>query len=211
MKDPNKFKIRPSQLGKIMTNSKTKGELSKTAQTYLMEWYADEHEEISSKYITKGLMQEDNAIDFMATTLNYGIAEKNINIFSNEWCVGTPDVIIGDTVIDLKCAWSTKTLLDSATTLNTDYEWQLRAYMWITGCTDAILFYALMDTPAEANYGIKVIYENLPVSERWVAYKFKRDESKEEFIKQKVLECREWLVNYDREVKLKLGSMWNYR
>lgn len=207
MKDPNKFKIRPSQLGKIMTNSKTKGELSKTAQTYLMEWYADEHEEISSKYITKGLMQEDNAIDFMATTLNYGIAEKNINIFSNEWCVGTPDVIIGDTVIDLKCAWSTKTLLDSATSLNTDYEWQLRAYMWITGCTDAILFYALMDTPAEANYGIKVIYENLPVSERWVAYKFKRDESKEELIKQKVLECREWLINYDIEVKKKLGSI----
>lgn len=207
MKDPNKFKIRPSQLGKIMTNSKTKGELSKTAQTYLMEWYADEHEEISSKYITKGLMQEDNAIDFMATTLNYGIAEKNINIFSNEWCVGTPDVIIGDTVIDLKCAWSTKTLLDSATSLNTDYEWQLRAYMWITGCTDAILFYALMDTPAEANYGIKVIYENLPASERWVAYKFKRDESKEELIKQKVLECREWLVNYDIEVKKKLGNI----
>ena len=207
MKDPNKFKIRPSQLGKIMTNSKTKGELSKTAQTYLMEWYADEHEEISSKYITKGLMQEDNAIDFMATTLNYGIAEKNINIFSNEWCVGTPDVIIDDTVIDLKCAWSTKTLLDSATTLNTDYEWQLRAYMWLTGCTDAILFYALMDTPAESNYGIKVIYENLPPSERWVAYKFKRDESKEQVIIDKVKECREWLINYDIEVKKKLGNI----
>lgn len=207
MKDPNKFKIRPSQLGKIMTNSKTKGELSKTAQTYLMEWYADEHEEISSKYITKGLMQEDNAIDFMATTLNYGIAEKNINIFSNEWCVGTPDVIIGDTVIDLKCAWSTKTLLDSATSLNTDYEWQLRAYMWITGCTDAILFYALMNTPALANYGVEVIYENLPINQRWVAYKFKRDESKEELIKQKVLECREWLINYDIEVKKKLGNI----
>lgn len=207
MKDPNKFKIRPSQLGKIMTNSKTKGELSKTAQTYLMEWYADEQEEISSKYITKGLMQEDNAIDFMATTLNYGIAEKNINIFSNEWCVGTPDVIIGDTVIDLKCAWSTKTLLDSATSLNTDYEWQLRAYMWLTGCTDAILFYALMNTPALANYGVEVIYENLPINQRWVAYKFKRDESKEQVIIDKVKECREWLVNYDAEIKKKLGNI----
>lgn len=207
MKYPNKFKIRPSQLGKIMTNSKTKGELSKTAQTYLMEWYADEQEEISSKYITKGLMQEDKAIDFMATTLNYGIAEKNVNIYSNEWCVGTPDVIIGNTVIDIKCSWSAKTLLDSATTLNTDYEWQLRAYMWLTGCTDAILFYALMDTPSEANYGIKVIYENLPLSQRWVAYKFKKDKAKEELIKQKVLECREWLVNYDAEVKKKLGNI----
>lgn len=207
MKDPNKFKIRPSQLGKIMTNSKTKGELSKTAQTYLMEWYADEHEEISSKYITKGLMQENNAIDFMATTLNYGIAEKNVNIYSNEWCVGTPDVIIGNTVIDIKCAWSQKTLLDSATTLNTDYEWQLRAYMWLTGCSDAILFYALMDTPAECNYGIKVIYENLPPSQRWVAYKFKKDEAKEQMIIDRVEECRKWLVKYDEEVKKKLGNI----
>ena len=209
MKDPNKFKIRPSQLGKIMTNSKTKGELSKTAQTYLIEWYADEHEEISSKYITKGLMQEDNAIDFMAITLNYGIAEKNINIFSNEWCVGTPDVIIGNTVIDLKCAWNQKTLLDSATSLNTDYEWQLRAYMWLTGCTDAILFYALMDTPSEANYGIKVIYENLPASERWVAYQFKKDEAKEQMIIDRVEECRKWLVKYDEEVKKKIGNIIN--
>lgn len=207
MKDPNKFKIRPSQLGKIMTNSKTKGELSKTAQTYLMEWYADEHEEISSKYITKGLMQEDNAIDFMATTLNYGIAEKNINIFSNEWCVGTPDVIIGDTVIDLKCAWSQKTLLDSATSLNTDYEWQLRGYKMITGCTKSILFYALMDTPAEANYGVKVSYEHLPISQRWVAYQFKRDEAKEQMIIDRVEECRKWLVRYDEEVKKKLGNI----
>lgn len=207
MKDPNTFKIRPSQLGKIMTNSKTKGELSKTAQTYLMEWYADEHEEISSKYITKGLMQEDNAIDFMATTLNYGIAEKNINIYSNEWCVGTPDVIIGDTVIDIKCAWSQKTLLDSATNLNTDYEWQLRGYKMITGCNKSILFYALMNTPASANYGLEVIYENLPTNQRWVAYQFKRDEFKEQMIVDRVEECRKWLVKYDEEVKKKLGSI----
>lgn len=207
MRNPKDFKIRPSQLGKIMTNSKTKGELSKTAQTYLMEWYADEFEEISSKYITKGIMQEDNAIDFMATTLNYGIAEKNINIYANDWCVGTPDVIIDNVVIDLKCAWSKKTLLDSATSLNTDYEWQLRAYMWLTGCTEAILFYALMDTPSEANYGVSVSYEHLPTSERWVAYKFKKDEAKEEQIKAKVLECREWLINYDLEVKKKLGQI----
>lgn len=207
MRNPEQFKIRPSQLGKIMTNSKTKGELSKTAQTYLMEWYSDEHEEISSKYITKGLLKEDDAIDFMATTLNYGIAEKNINIYTNDWCVGTPDVIIDNTVIDLKCSWSAKTLLDAASNLNIDYEWQLRAYMWLTGCTDAILFYALMDTPAEANYGIKVQYEHLPSSERWIAYRFKRDEAKEEQIKAKVLECREWLNNYDLEVKKKLGNI----
>lgn len=206
MREPNKFKARPSQLGKIMSNSKVKGELSKTCQTYLIDWYTDNFEEISSKYITKGLLKEGDAIDFMATTLNFGIADKNVDIFSNDYCVGTPDVIIGNTVIDLKCSWSKKTLLDSAFELNTDYEWQLRAYMWLTGCEEAILFYALMDTPSEANYGIKIQYEHLPESERWVAYKFKRDVEKEKQIEQRVLECREWLIRYDEEVKKKLGN-----
>jgi hypothetical protein len=207
MRNPEQFKIRPSQLGKIMTNGKVKGELGKTCQTYLIDWYTDNFEEISSKYMTKGLLKEDDAIDFMATTLNYGIAEKNINIYANDWCVGTPDVIIDKTVIDLKCAWSQKTLLDSATELNSDYEWQLRAYMWLTECEDAILFYALMDTPSECNYGIKIQYEHLPISQRWVAYKFKRDKTKEEQIKYRVEQCIEWLENYDDEIKKKLGNI----
>lgn len=209
MLDVTKFRARPSALGKIMSNAKVSGELSATCKTYLLEWYAQSFEDIPSKYMAKGILMEDAAIDYMATQLGYEQASKNINIYQNDWMIGTPDVIIGETVIDLKCSWNKKTLIESANSLNTDYEWQLRAYMWLTGCTEAILFYALMDTPADANYGKEVVYTYLPDSERWVAYQFKKDEAIEELIKERVIKCREWLTEYDKEVTAKLGRFVN--
>jgi hypothetical protein len=204
----NKFKIRPSSMGKIMGKLDKNGELPKTCTTYLKEWYADSYEEISSKYMTKGILMEDKAIDFMAEQLGYGLAEKNINIYSNEWCVGTPDVIQDNTVIDIKCSWSKKTLHDSIE-LNKDYEYQLRAYMWIldSEVDTAILFYALMNTPAEANYGTEVSYEHLPANERWLAFGFARDLEIEAQMKERVELCREWLEEFDSEVKKKLGKI----
>ena len=201
------FKARPSSLGKIMSNAKTKGELSATCKTYLIEWYSDSFEDIKSKYMTKGILMEDKAIDFMATQLGYGIAEKNINIYSNDYLVGTPDVIIDNKVIDLKCSWNRKTLIEASESLNFDYEWQLRAYMALTGCDEAILFYALMNTPSEANYGNEVKYDNLSDAERWCAYSFKRDEAKEQEVYDKVIKCREWLEEYDYQVKKNLGTI----
>lgn len=201
------FKARPSSLGKIMSNAKTKGELSAGCKTYLQEWYSDSFEEIKSKYMTKGILMEDKAIDFMATQLGYGIAEKNINIFANDFLVGTPDVIIENKVIDLKCSWNRKTLIEASEGINTDYEWQLRGYMALTGCDEAILFYALMDTPSEANYGTEISYSKVPNNQRWCAYSFKRDEAKEQEIYDKVTKCREWLQEYDQEVKKKLGTI----
>ena len=45
------FKIHCSQIGKIMGASKPAGQLSVTCKTFLKEWYANEYEEIHSKYI----------------------------------------------------------------------------------------------------------------------------------------------------------------
>ena len=50
------FKARPSSLGKIMSKSKKPGELSQTCITYLKECYAEDKEELSSKYLTKGIL-----------------------------------------------------------------------------------------------------------------------------------------------------------
>ena len=201
------FKARPSALGKIMSNAKVKGELSSTCITYLMEWYADDQEEIDSKYFRKGILKEDDCIDFAVDVLNLGIGIKNINIFANEWVVGTPDVLFEKCVLDTKCSWSYKTLCDSAIKLNKDYEWQLHGYMWLCDKQEAILFYGLLDTPSEANYGVEVVWEHLPIESRWVAYKFKRSEEKIDEIKAKVEQCREWLKEYDKSMKQELGKL----
>ncbi len=180
------FKARPSSLGKLMSKSKKPGELSQTCITYLKECYAEDKEELSSKYLTKGILLENEAIEFASKVLYGGIkAYKNEDIYANEWLVGTPDVILENSIIDTKCSWNRKTLLDSALELNTDYEWQLRGYMFLCNKEFATLFYYLGDTPAAANYG---------------------DLDKEQEIIDKVEQCRQWLKNYDAEIQAKIGT-----
>jgi hypothetical protein len=201
------FKARPSSLGKIMSKSKKPGELSQTCITYLKECYAEDKEELSSKYLTKGILLENEAIEFASKVLYGGIkAYKNEDIYANEWLVGTPDVILENSIIDTKCSWNRKTLLDSALELNTDYQWQLIGYMFLCNKDYATLFYYLGDTPAAANYGVKVSYSHLEDFERWVSYEFKRDLDKEQEIIDKVEQCRQWLKNYDAEIQAKLGT-----
>lgn len=201
------FKPRVSALGKIMSNAKKEGELSETCKTYLIQWLTDDFDDIDSKYLRKGNIQEDRCIEFACDVLGFSGLQKNVIRMSNDWVEGTCDVDdeITDTIIDTKCSWSYKTLQDSALKLNSDYEWQLRGYMWLYNRSKSILFYGLLDTPAEANYGIKVIWEDLPIEERWVAYSFERDLEIEEKIKDRIIKCREWLDNYNGEVKKKLG------
>lgn len=201
------FKPRVSALGKIMSNAKKEGELSETCKTYLIQWLTDDFDDIDSKYLRKGNIQEDRCIEFACDVLGFSGLQKNTIRMSNDWVEGTCDVDdeITDTIIDTKCSWSYKTLQDSALKLNSDYEWQLIGYMWLYNRSKSILFYGLLDTPAEANYGIKVIWEDLPIEERWVAYSFERDLEVEEKIKERIIKCREWLDNYNGEVKKKLG------
>jgi hypothetical protein len=64
------MKFRASQLGKLMTSSRTKGEaLSQTAKSYIIqkakEDFFEYRSELNSKYITKGLAQEQDSIDLL--------------------------------------------------------------------------------------------------------------------------------------------------
>jgi hypothetical protein len=121
--------------------------------------------------------------------------------------IGTCDVddVINDTIIDTKCPFTQKTLQDSAQKLNKDYEFQLRGYMMLYDRSNAILFSGLLDTPALANYGVKVEWEHLPIEERWVAYQFKRDLEIEQQIIERVEQCRVWLEEYEETTRKKLG------
>jgi hypothetical protein len=200
------FKIRASQIGKIMGESKPKGNLSATCITYLKEWYSEqmygERADIRSKYFDKGNMCENEAIDIIAERLNLGIAFKNVNFYENEYLTGTPDILTETMVIDAKCSWDGKTFLDSATSeINKDYEWQLIGYMALTKRVEAKLCYTLLDTPEEVNYGIEVIYSNIPIEKRFKAFTIEYSDEKIQSIHDKVIQCREWLNEYDLKVK----------
>ena len=127
-------------------------ELSKGAKTYIKElWLEDNYgirQEINSCYIDKGNQVEDLSIELAETMLELGRMYKNDEYFENDYIKGTPDVVTDTHIIDVKSSWSAATFPFFDETLsNKNYEWQLKAYMWMSNIHKAFLSYCLVPTP----------------------------------------------------------------
>jgi hypothetical protein len=206
-----------------MTSPKTKGELlSKTAKTYIHELILREkygiNKEFSSRYTDKGNQVEDIAIAMANEVLDVGFIYKNDENFQNDWITGTPDVITDEVLLDVKCSWDATTFPFFETEIPTkDYFYQLQGYMWLTGKTESLLIYCLVDTPLEivedeirrAHWKFhkldedldlrqeiesKHIFGNIPLNKRIKIFEVKRDEKVIEQIKEKIEVAR---VYYD--------------
>jgi len=181
--------------------------LPDTCTTYLKEWYANDHEEIKSKYLDKGISVEDDLIDFAAQQLGYGMAEKNRVRISDEYFDGECDIDFPDCVVDVKAAWNRKTLHDRVDEgLCMEYEYQLRVYMHLYKKNKGILFTGLMNTP-ETDWAPEIIYDDLPSELRWVGFTVHHDPLIIDAIRERVIMCRKWLTEYDIKMKNKLGKL----
>lgn len=201
------FKVRASQCWKIMSNAKVKGELSQTCKTYLHEYYANDNEQIYSKYIEKGIAVENDLIDFMAEQLEYGLAEKCIQSASNEFMTGSCDVITHDAIVDVKASYNLGTLHKQAVEgLKDEYYWQLMVYMELYNRTKGIVFHGLMNTPS-TDWSEEIVYEDMPSNERWIAYNIEYNPEVIKAIEVRVIQCREYLNEYDKLIKNKLGKV----
>ncbi len=190
-----------------LSKSQTCDGLPTGAQTFLKEWYANDYEEIYSKYTQKGNEVEADNIDFMARVLGYGLATKNTVTYSDEVCVGTPDVAdLHDAVADVKSPWNKTTFHQNIYGIDPEHEYQLRGYMRLLNREKGILWYGLMDTPPYYD-NEEVIYSDLPDSERWIAYQVKRDLTIEQAMIDRVILCRKWLEGYHLEVTGRLGKL----
>ena len=93
------IKFRASQLGKLMTDARTKTGLSETTKSALLEIAIQNkyhrYKEISNKYIEKGMAVENDAID-MWRRHRAAIVFKNEINFQNDFITGTPDLLIKD-------------------------------------------------------------------------------------------------------------------
>jgi hypothetical protein len=194
------FKISPSQCGKIMTNARKKGELSKTTLSYLDEWVKEQiygrRQELNNKYVDKGNEVEVESIEYIENHLNLKGIKKNEETFEDDFMVGTPDVITKDTVIDLKNAWSCFTfpLLEKEVP-NKDYFYQLQCYMALTGKKKAKLVYTLMNTPEHlCKYDMMSHdYDNIDPKYRIKVFDIERDEDVIDEIRKRVIEIRNHL------------------
>jgi hypothetical protein len=155
----NNTLFRASQLGKLMTDARTKTGLSETTKSALLEVYVQQkynrYKEISNKYIEKGLAVENDAID-MWRRHRGEIVFKNEEMITNDFIKGTPDLLIKDeagaviNVPDIKSSWDIHTFMDAKTSdISKDYYWQGQAYMWLTGAPTATFCFVLVNAPIE--------------------------------------------------------------
>lgn len=137
-------------------------ELSDTAKSYLREVYlfnkygketAGGSER--SKYTIKGVSVEGDSIKLLMR-LDGQRYLKNEDFFSNDFIMGTPDIVVRDEagnatkIIDIKSSWDGASLLANlGQPLNSNYFYQVQGYMALTGATEAEIAYCLVSMPDE--------------------------------------------------------------
>lgn len=207
------FRIRCSQIGKIMTEARSKSEpLSKTTIAYLEEWAKEQiyqrKKVIVSKYIDKGLAVENDAIEYLSVTFpDLPLLIKNEKYFEDEWMTGTPDLILSDHIIDIKSSWDCFTFpLFEQDLPEKDYYWQMQGYMHLTGRKKSKVIYILMDTPEEIvdkevrfdpdneeEIRARHSYKSIPAKYRIKEFTVYRNQEDIEKIKARVEECRKYI------------------
>lgn len=151
-----------SSWGYLMTEPKSKadreaGNLSESAKTHIVDIYVREKynrkTDIHNKYLTKGLMVEEDAIT-LYSRVKKEFYKKNEDRLSNEFIKGTPDLFTGKEIknatkiIDIKSSWDLFTFFRNVTKGISDiYYWQLQGYMALTGAKTSTLAFCLVDTP----------------------------------------------------------------
>lgn len=143
----NDFKFRCSSLGSIISKS---GKLTDTNKSYIQKcWIESKYNiksDIQSKYFDKGIAcEQDGLMLFKEVFCPNKLILKNRKHYSNDFIQGTPDVIVNPIIVDIKNAYDVFTFAKA--TLTYDYEWQLKGYMYLSGLTESILFYCLVDMP----------------------------------------------------------------
>ena len=219
------MKVRCSAIGKIMTSPRSKGEvLSQTTKSYIKELVLEHkygiRKEINSRYLDKGNMVENESIELTEKVLDLDLIVKNESYFENEFICGTPDIIMGDTIIDVKSSWSAHTFpffLDEELP-NKDYYYQIQGYLALTGATKGMVVYCLINTPEEivldeirrtswSRHELDVTeeteaevrqqheFDHIPEVNRVKAYHIERNDEVIQAIYDRVNECK---IYYDR-------------
>ena len=160
------MKWHPSSIGKIMTNARSKSEvLSETAKSYIksiakQDFYGY-NIELNNKYIIKGIEQEQDSID-LVNAVRFTDYKKNKIRLETELMTGECDILLHDTIIDIKTSWSLETW--PATAEDGDeslYEWQGRAYMYLYDRPSFELIYCMVSTDPQNDFGLLNQWDNM--------------------------------------------------
>jgi hypothetical protein len=151
------IRFRASAIAEIMADGKGE-ELSVGAKTWLKavakEMVYGYEEQISSKYMDKGIQCEQDSID-LYNRVFFTRHQKNEERRTNDWFTGEPDLILpGAKIIDIKTAWSLATFPATvdcvqAIAKKSGYDYQGRVYMNLFDVPEFEVAYCMVTTPEE--------------------------------------------------------------
>lgn len=211
-----------------MTEPRSKSEfLSESCKTHLVDVFVSNkygrNTDVVNKFTTKGLLVEEDSLT-LYSRYKKNFFLKNEEHFSNEFIKGTPDIIDGEMIIDVKSSWDIYTFFrNTGAKLNKNYYWQLQGYMALTDKKYSTLAYCLVNTPdalindekRRLMYKMNVIddvdktyqeaceqldklmvYDDIPLTEKVIEIEVKRNEEDIERLYQRVKDCREYMDEY---------------
>jgi len=172
--------------------------LPQTCVSYLQQWIKEqiynEQKQIKSKYLTKGIEVEKDAIDYYSDIKDMGFLVPNDVFFTSEHIQGTPDLIVGDTVYDFKSSWDCFTFPLFETTIDKGYWSQLQCYMHLTNRTKAKLVYTLQNTPEELAFDGFTDYSEIDSKFRIKEFEFAYDPEYIQAVEDRVKLCRTYIT-----------------
>jgi hypothetical protein len=141
--------------------------LSSGCISYLLELWIEvkygRRKEIKSKYLSKGITQEELSLTMLSKLHNYFYL-KNSTRYKNDWIQGEFDTFRGEDPMRAEIIWDVKNAYDIFTftsnrkseDVDTNYWWQGQGYMDLLLCDKYGLAYTLNDTP-DALYEKEVV------------------------------------------------------
>lgn len=199
------------------------------AKTYCENWLKSKlygkRQDFSSKYTEKGILCEDSAIELVAEYMGYGMISKHEGRVSNDYMEGECDLLLPNTVEDIKNSWSVFTFPLFAAKPDPAHYYQLQGYMKLYDRPKAAVNYCLIDAPEsiidneafiasrKAGFGevdmelydevrARLTYDGIPVSQRIKRFEFDRDDTVIEQIEQQVILCRNYISELEKMIQI---------
>ena len=195
-----------------MTESRTKSEvLSQTTKSYIAnkakEDFFGYNSLVSTKAMQKGTDFEHESIE-LVNQIRDSFYIKNEETIENDYLIGTPDIILDNSIIDIKTSWSLETFpAIAAEGINKDYEWQLRGYMMLCDKSSAELIYCMIDTDdfLLSDWDNKSIHKvsHIDARKRITVLGYERNTLIEESIRERLTACTEYYNQYIEQLNWK--------
>jgi hypothetical protein len=178
------MKWRASQMGKLMTTSRSKTDvLSQTAKSYINQIAKEDFfgytSPLVNRYLEKGTNQELESIQLL-NAVRFEDFKKNDVRQTNDFMTGECDIVTVSSIIDIKTSWSLDTFPELPEDIDAkDYEWQGRVYMYLYDKPEFELVYCMVSTWDEflTQYDDKTLHkvDHIDPAKRITSIFFERD------------------------------------